>query len=705
LKSTSKAVKRHRELDFPFIDDHPSQGIWWQHVQSLQANQKLDEAEQALARSYKFLLQGITGMRDEGLRRNYLNKIALNREILGAWLQYSSKQELPKTRRYAHLAIESGLREPFERLAEISLELNALHTVEEIRAFLVEEAIEVIGGERLLLILERDGKMEVADAYLPIEEDALKTFTMARRFLEKVRISRTAQLFVSKRTRRNRIVAPLVAQRQLLGYLYMDMDTVYGDFDETDRDMLGMLANQGAVALDNANLVAGLEGKVKERTKELRVANVDLERRNAELALINAVQQALAARLDTQEIFEAVGEQFRKKSDFQAVGIYTFALKKATVSKVYECRMGKRFPHSIESGKTLYEYLFQLQDVFNINEDFPQFVVKFNDYHTPQEGIPRSILSVPVRSGKDENEMVLLILQDMDGARLFTSADVRLLKTIAGLVGISLERKHLRDQEEAYLKALERELEIGRDIQMSFLPSELPVIEGWEIEASLKAAREVAGDFYDVFQLGSEDHVCLIVGDVCDKGVGAALFMTLFRSLLRFTMRAPNNFGERSPADKLKYAVTLTNNYIADTHGETGMFATVFFGLLDAKTGMLTYINAGHEPPVILDTDGNRRLLSRTGMCVGVIPDWEFHVEQILMDPGDLFFAFTDGAPEMNDPSGNFFGKERLLRLLGDGGKTASEIIVEINEELTTHVGDGNQFDDITLMAVRRKVY
>jgi len=704
LKTTYEAVKRHQELGFPSVDDHPSQGIWWQHAQALLANQKMEEAEQALEKAYDFLLQGITNMRDEGLRRNYLNKVALNREILEAWLKYGSDRRLPKARRYAHLTIESGLREPFERLAEISLELNALHTLEEIQTFLVEEAIEIVGGERVLLILERDGEFALTESYVPVGEDAQKSFTAVRKYLEKARVSRIVQLIASKRSRRSRIVAPLVAQRNLLGYLYTDMDSIYGSFDETDRGMLGMLANQGAVALENARLVEGLEGKVRERTAELQAANVDLEQRNAELALINAVQQALASRLETQEIYEAVGEQFRINSDFQEVGIYSLVLNSHTVSKVYSCKIGKRFPPGMEPNNSLYAYLFQLQDSLVVNGDFPQFVAKFNDYQAPREGIPRSILSVPVRSGNDEDEVVLLILQDMDGTRLFTSADVRLVETIAGLMGASLERKYLRDQEKAYLRALERELEIGHDIQMSFLPSVLPVVRGWEVEASLKAAREVAGDFYDVFTLDSDNIVCLIIGDVCDKGVGAALFMTLFRSLVRFTMGAANGFGERSPASKLKYAVTLTNNYIADTHGETGMFATIFFGLLDANKGVLTYINAGHEPPVILGLDGTWKLLGRTGMSVGVLPDWEFQVEQVLMKPGDLFFAFTDGAPEMNDPSGNFFGKERLLHLLGNGGKSASEVIVEINGELIEHIGNGKQFDDITLLAVRRAV-
>ena len=269
-------------------------------------------------------------------------------------------------------------------------------------------------------------------------------------------------------------------------------------------------------------------------------------------------------------------------------------------------------------------------------------------------------------------------------------------------VGASLEKKRLHDQEQAYLKGLERELEIGRDIQMGFLPDELPQVEGWEIVASLKAAREVAGDFYDAYALETDESICLVIGDVCDKGVGAALFMTLFRSLLRFTMGATDTFGESSPAKKLKYAVSLTNNYIEKEHGTTGMFATIFFGLLNPKDGMLSYINAGHEYPIILSPDGEQRALKTTGLALGVMPDWEYGVEQIQMNNGDLLFAYTDGASEMTDSEGNFFGKDRLMNLLNSDNKTASALVDKINTELIKHIGNSYQFDDITLMALKR---
>lgn len=268
-------------------------------------------------------------------------------------------------------------------------------------------------------------------------------------------------------------------------------------------------------------------------------------------------------------------------------------------------------------------------------------------------------------------------------------------------IASSLEKKHLRDLQRLYLKSMERELEIGRQIQKGFLPRKLPQVTGWEIASYFKSAREVAGDFYDAFHLASEQKLCLVIADVCDKGVGAALFMTLFRSLLRFTIGASDLIAAGSPASRLKQAATLTNNYIADTHGETGMFATVFFGLLDPATGILSYVNAGHESPLLLDASLGCMALTRTGPALGVIPNVKFDVREVEIEPGQLLFAFTDGAPDALNVAGARLGREALFsRLQAD--LSAEMLLAQISQELTEYMTGADQFDDITLLAVRR---
>ena len=179
------------------------------------------------------------------------------------------------------------------------------------------------------------------------------------------------------------------------------------------------------------------------------------------------------------------------------------------------------------------------------------------------------------------------------------------------------------------VQALENELEIGRNIQAGFLPDALPDVPGWEIAAFFEAAREVAGDFYDVFEVQAHGHIGLVIGDVCGKGIGAALFMTLFRSLIRATAISGNfmNWANSAPETSdppsadfyhdsrqiLDSAVSLTNNYISHTHSKASMFASLFLGMLDPATGKLTYVNAGHEAPVIFNSSGinNSKSLQR----------------------------------------------------------------------------------------------
>ncbi len=268
-------------------------------------------------------------------------------------------------------------------------------------------------------------------------------------------------------------------------------------------------------------------------------------------------------------------------------------------------------------------------------------------------------------------------------------------------VGASLEKKRLRDQEQRMLKALERELEIGREIQSGFLPDELPQPSGWEIVARFQPAREVAGDFYDAFTVG-EGKIVLIVADVCDKGVGAALFMALARSLLRAL--AQQNFATKgSDAAHLQSTVVQTNDYIAETHDSANMFATLFIAVLHPKSGALTYINAGHNPPMVISKRGIKAQLGRTGPAVGVIPQVKFDTLETRLDPGDTLLAYTDGVADAVNPGGKEFSTERLLELAQIARSSANELLDAIHSELCAHIADVPQADDITLLAARRK--
>jgi len=277
---------------------------------------------------------------------------------------------------------------------------------------------------------------------------------------------------------------------------------------------------------------------------------------------------------------------------------------------------------------------------------------------------------------------------------------------------------------DAYSKMLDLELEKGREMQVNFLPAQIPQLPGWEIATSFKPARQVSGDFYDVFELPGGS-IGLVVADVCDKGVGAALFMALFRSLIRvFSGQTASNGLALTcnllPADPLgstaaelsantfdidaMKAGELTNNYIALNHGDLAMFATLFFGVLDPQTGSLTYISGGHEPLFVIGQHGGvKQHLQATGAAVGIHPEIGFKIQQTHLEPGDTLLGYTDGVTEASSADGTFFSAERLVSLLKSPVLSANGLIEEIVSGLLAHTGEAPQYDDITLLAVRRK--
>ena len=260
-------------------------------------------------------------------------------------------------------------------------------------------------------------------------------------------------------------------------------------------------------------------------------------------------------------------------------------------------------------------------------------------------------------------------------------------------ISSALEKKQLRDLEQAYLRSLEKELEIGHQIQSGFLPAELPVKAEWDLNAYFQPAREVAGDFYDVFEL-PDGKLVITLGDVADKGVGAALFMALYRSLLRSSLS--NMMQLDDPKNKLIRAVVHTNDYVSKTH-DLALFVTLFIGILDPETGLLTYINAGHNPPLLLQ-NGTHTLIGRTGPALGIFEGQEFGADQLQIRAGDRLFVYSDGLEDVKNSDGEFYGSQRLLASFLQNDTNMEKIIRQVEQ----FMGDEPQFDDLTLLVVDR---
>lgn len=320
----------------------------------------------------------------------------------------------------------------------------------------------------------------------------------------------------------------------------------------------------------------------------------------------------------------------------------------------------------------------------------------------------RSALAVPIQRGADL--LGLLTLLHAEPHR-FSQETAELMKLTATLIGVALENARLYAALQKYSSALDAELEKGKKIQQQFLPASIPQLEGWEIAATFHPARRVSGDFYDAFMLPG-NRLCLVIGDVCDKGVGSALFMALIRSLIRVLSGKSSIEGLSAGAAAMGRidiealtafnAVTGTNDYIASEHGEGGMFASLFVGVLDPETGRLAYVNGGHEPALIIANAQIRQQLSATGPVVGALPNSRFEVGTTVIQPGETLIGYTDGVTEALSPDQTLFGRKRFNRLACRAEGSASQLLEDLRVELFAHIQNAPQYDDITLMAVHR---
>jgi sigma-B regulation protein RsbU (phosphoserine phosphatase) len=348
--------------------------------------------------------------------------------------------------------------------------------------------------------------------------------------------------------------------------------------------------------------------------------------------------------------------------------------------------------------------------------------------HQPQT--VRSVLAVPILKGKEL--MGILTLAHSKPAH-FGSELVEQMQATSEQIALTLENArsyakleasyrsldHSKKEIEAYSKALDDELENGRRFQKYFLPDNIPRLPNWEIATFFAPAKQVSGDFYDIFLLPGK-YFGIVIADVCGKGVGSALYMALIRSLIRvfsghINLHGFSNFSfDQRVGDMTTVltatdnqinalnAVNLTNDYIFHVHGKENMFATLFFGVINPLTGVLAYINGGHEPLLIVDSTGVKKSLAPTGPALGIIPAVKFEIQHAQMESGDILIGYTDGVTDSATPNGDFFTRKRLLSILKQPPSSASELVEGIRTNIFAHIQNSPQFDDITMLAVQR---
>jgi predicted ester cyclase len=238
---------------------------------------------------------------------------------------------------------------------------------------------------------------------------------------------------------------------------------------------------------------------------------------------------------------------------------------------------------------------------------------------------------------------------------------------------------------------VEQELQVARRIQHASLPEDLPALQGWQISPFYQPAREVGGDFYDLFEL-QDGRLGIVVGDATGHGVPAALVMASARSMLRAVAQASDTPGD---------VLSRVNDPLA-TDIPSNMFVTCFYAILDPESGSLSYANAGHDLPYLRRHSGECEELRARGMPLGIMPGMSYEQKEVVLEGGEAALFYSDGLVEAHDPEGEMFGFPRLQALVAEHGEENS-LEERLLEELYSFVGEGwEQEDDITLLTLRR---
>ncbi len=285
----------------------------------------------------------------------------------------------------------------------------------------------------------------------------------------------------------------------------------------------------------------------------------------------------------------------------------------------------------------------------------------------------------------------VMVIEEAPGGLRFRARRLEIINGIAQQAALAIQNDMLQ-KAMVVRERLETEVQLARQIQKTFLPEVLPTFAEWELAARWKTARQVGGDFYDVFNL-PDNRLGLFIADVADKGVPAALFMALTRTLVRAAV-----IEAASPAEALERVNDLL---LPDTR--QGMFVTAVYAVLDLTTGELTYVNAGHNPPLWVKQAGGIERLTRTAIALGVVFGGAVEQRTIQLAPGDNLFLYTDGLTEAFNAEKEFYGEERLVNsLLENQCSSAHELMDVVEKALLEFVQDMPPADDLTMLVLRR---
>jgi serine phosphatase RsbU (regulator of sigma subunit) len=303
----------------------------------------------------------------------------------------------------------------------------------------------------------------------------------------------------------------------------------------------------------------------------------------------------------------------------------------------------------------------------------------------------QTLMAVPLQT---QDQIIGVIYVDSPSLiREFTRDDLNLLTVMANVAAVRIEQARYVEAEQAR-QLMARDLAQAAEIQKTLLPASAPAVPGLDVAGHNAPCRTVGGDYYDFFRRGP-NQLAMFLGDVSGKGMPASLLMVGLQARVQVLIEADETESLGAVMTKL--------NRITSGHCPPNRFITLFFCILDGATGDVTFCNAGHNPPIVVRSNGNYELVKGGGPVIGLLPSIEYREFGLKLEPGDLLVIYSDGVTEAVNPTGEQFGVARLAELAAaNRDKASSEIVTAVNRTLETFTGGAPQSDDITLIVARR---
>jgi serine phosphatase RsbU (regulator of sigma subunit) len=417
-----------------------------------------------------------------------------------------------------------------------------------------------------------------------------------------------------------------------------------------------------------------------------------LDQRVVELALIHSVQEGLSSKYEMQAIYDLVGDKLRDTFNAQVVMISQYDPQTNMIYHHYAIERGQHLHipgwHPIDVSRSLVvstkKPLMINQNEINALLDTQKMAV------VPGTEVPKTWLGVPWLVGNEPRGIVSL--QNLDIENAFSTSDIHLLTTLTISMSQSLDNARLFNETQRLLDQVEREMGLARQAQKSILPTRSPRHPGYDFGSIIIPARAVGGDFYDFIPLDNK-RLCIVIGDISDKGLPAALFMAVTSSLVRVETGRNNN--QRQILENI-------NKFLLKMNAK--MFVTLLYGILDFKTGSLQYSRAGHLLPIVIDQDGQILDIPVTkGHPLGVFDDLCIDQQQFTIPHGGLALLCSDGLHEAVDSFNNQFGLDRVKEILvAHRHERAKTICKNLWLAVQNHSGAIFRQDDFTAVVVKR---